>query len=126
MSRVEARAREEEPKVPAGERVYIQNATLDQDEPTVRFYRGHGYEPVRGFRGMVIELDEEPEVAPVDGIEIRPYVHPGEAQAFFEAHQEAFASHWEFEAYARGQGLDLDFKSPPRRAQYVKPPGAVR
>ena len=91
----EARAREEGEAVPAGERVYIQNATLDRDESTERFYRGHGYEPVRGFRGMVIELEEEPDVPAVPGIEIRGYRHPEEQRAFYEAHQEAFTDHWE-------------------------------
>ena len=91
----EERAREEEPTVPAGERVYIQNATLDRDEETVRFYRGHGYEPVRGFRGMAIDLDEEPVPGEVPGIQIRAYRHPDEGPAFHAAHQESFADHWE-------------------------------
>jgi mycothiol synthase len=92
----EERARAEEPNVPAGERVYLQNASLDDDDGTREFYRGHGYEPVRGFRGMVIDLDEAPEVPEVDGIEIRPIDHPAEARALHEAHQEAFSTHWEF------------------------------
>lgn len=96
LRRVEGRAREEEPGVPAGERVYLQNATLDADDCTVRFYRDHGYEAVRGFRGMVIDLEHEPEVAPVEGIEIRPYRHPDEARGFYDAHQASFTSHWEF------------------------------
>jgi mycothiol synthase len=96
MRLVEERAGEEESNVPAGERVYIQNATLDQDDCTVRFYRDRGYEAVRGFRGMVIDLGAAPEVEPVAGIEIRSYRHPDEGRAFYEAHQEAFASHWEF------------------------------
>ena len=91
----EARAREEAEAVPAGERVYIHNATLDRDDSTERFYRGHGYEPVRGFRGMVIDLEEEPEVPSVEGIEIRGYRHPEEQRDFYEAHQEAFTDHWE-------------------------------
>jgi mycothiol synthase len=95
VRRTEERAREEERRVPAGDRVYLQNATLDQDDCAKRFYRDRGYEPVRGFRGMVIELEEAPVVAPVAGIEIRPYRHPEEARAFHAAHQEAFADHWE-------------------------------
>ena len=91
----EERAREEEPNLPAGERVYLQNATLDRDEDTVRFYRKRGYEAVRGFRGMVIELEEEPTPASVPGIEIRPYRHPEEGRAFHAAQQESFADHWE-------------------------------
>lgn len=95
VRRTEERARTEEPNVPAGERVYLQNATLDQDDGTVRFYRDRGYEPVRGFRGMVIELEEAPESAAVPGIEIRAYRHPEEGRAFHAAHQESFADHWE-------------------------------
>ena len=91
----EARAFEKAAEVPDGERVYLQNATLDTDDCTMRFYRERGYEAVRGFRGMVIDLDDEPEVAPVAGIDIRPYLHPDEARAFHEAHQDSFASHWE-------------------------------
>ncbi len=91
----EERARDEARNLPAGERVYLQNATLDQDEGTVRFYRERGYEAVRGFRGMVIELENEPEVVSLPGIEIRPYRHPDEARAFHAAQQEAFADHWE-------------------------------
>ena len=92
----EARGREQEPLVPAGERVYLQNATLDHDDGTQRFYRAHGYAPVRGFSGMTIDLDEAPAVPAVPGIEIRPMDHPAEARALHEAHQEAFATHWEF------------------------------
>lgn len=95
VRRTEARAHEEEPTVPTGERVYLQNSTLNQDERTVRFYRERGYEAVRGFRGMVIEFEQEPEASAVPGIEIRPYRHPDEGQAFYAAQQESFADHWE-------------------------------
>ena len=92
----EERARAELPEVQAGERVYLQNATLDTDEATVGFYRGRGYQPVRSFRGMQIDLEDEPDVPEVPGIELRLYRHPEEARAFHAAHQDAFASHWEF------------------------------
>ncbi|MBA2332070.1 MAG: GNAT family N-acetyltransferase, partial [Actinobacteria bacterium] len=94
----EARALEEEPNVPAGERVYLQNATLDQDERTLGFYRDRGYEAVRGFRGMAIDLDEAPVPSSVSGIEIRLYRHPEEAREFHAAQQESFADHWEHRA----------------------------
>jgi mycothiol synthase len=92
----EERARAEEASVPGGERVYLQNATLDDDDCTQWFYRAHGYVPVRGFSGMTIDLEEEPEVPRVPGIRIRTVDHPTEARAVHEAHQEAFATHWEF------------------------------
>ena len=97
---IEERARAEESSVPAGERVYLQNGTLNTDECTDRFYRERGYESVRGFRGMQIDLEAEPEVPDVPGIEIRLYRHPDEAQAFYDAHQDSFASHWEFRPMA--------------------------
>ena len=97
---IEERARAEESSVPAGERVYLQNGTLDTDECTDRFYRERGYESVRGFRGMQIDLEAEPEVPDVPGIEIRLYRHPDEAQAFYDTHQDSFASHWEFRPMA--------------------------
>ena len=96
LCRTEARAREEELSLPAGERVYLQNATLNVDPATERFYRDRGYEPVRGFRGMTIELETEPEVPQIPGISIRLYDHPAEARTFYEAHQDGFTSHWEF------------------------------
>ncbi len=95
VRRTEARAREEAEAVPAGERVYLHNATIDRDEVTERFYRERGYEPVRGFRGMVIELEEEPAVPSVAGIEIRAYRHPDEQRDAYDAQQEAFLDHWE-------------------------------
>ena len=93
---IEERACAEEPSVPAGERVYLQNGTLNTDECTDRFYRERGYEPVRGFRGMQIDLEAEPEAPAVPEIEIRLYRHPDEARDLYDAHQDSFASHWEF------------------------------
>ena len=93
---IEDRAREEERSVQAGERVYLQNATTNLDPATERFYRARGFEQVRGFWGMTIDLDEEPTVPEIPGITIRLYDHPREARAFHAAHQDGFASHWEF------------------------------
>ena len=93
---LEARARTEEPVVPPGERVYLHNATLNTDAATERFYRERGYEQVRGFWGMTIDLDEAPEVPDVPGIAIRGYDHPAETRAVYDAHNEGFASHWEY------------------------------
>ena len=91
----ERRAAEEVTNVPAGQRVYLQNATLDQGDCARRFYGERGYDAVRGFRGMVIDLESEPAVPRVSGIAIRPYDHPAEARAVHAAQQESFADHWE-------------------------------
>ena len=92
----EERAREEEPSIPAGERVYLQNATLNDDPATRDFYRSNGYGAVRIFRGMLVDLEGDPEVPDVPGIVVRSYDHPAQAQAFHGAHEDGFASHWEY------------------------------
>ena len=81
---LEARARTEEPIVPPGDRVYLHSATLNTDSATERFYRERGYEQVRGFWGMTIDLEEAPEVPEVPGIAIRAYDHPAEARAVYD------------------------------------------
>ena len=55
-----------------------------------------GYAVVRSSWTMEIDLGVESprEAALPDGIEIRPYRHPEDEQATFEAHEEAFADHW--------------------------------
>lgn len=57
-----------------------------------------GYRPVRASLTMEIEFGVEAPPEPVipDGIELRPYRHPADEQAVYEALQEAFADHWEF------------------------------
>lgn len=93
----ESRAGEELGRVVAGERVYLQNATLLDDGPscTPNLYAARGYRPVRHFWRMVRDLDEEPAPAePPEGVAIGPY-DPAEAEAVYAAHQEAFADHWE-------------------------------
>jgi mycothiol synthase len=91
----EERAAELEPDVPPGERVYLQNATLNVDPRSTAFYDARGYAPVRHFWKMVAELDGPPEVPEVPGVTIRPYRHPDELRALYEADEEAFADHWE-------------------------------
>jgi mycothiol synthase len=92
----EERARAEIAVIDAGERVYLQNATLlDESSCTTRLYEVNDYVSVRHFWRMVIDLDEEPlAVAAPSGLEIGLY-DPAEERAVHAAHQEAFADHWE-------------------------------
>jgi mycothiol synthase len=71
------------------------------------FVEGHELEELAAHRGygrirtswtMEIEFGVEAPAEPVvpEGIEIRPYVHPGDERAVYEAHVEAFADHWEY------------------------------
>lgn len=57
-----------------------------------------GYRPIRTSLTMEIEFGVEAPPEPVipDGIELRPYRHPEDEQAVYEALQEAFADHWGF------------------------------
>lgn len=88
---VEEEARDRMDDVPG--RVYLQNATTSD---AGSFYRARGFETVRRFRRMVIELDEAPDATPPPGVELRPIV-PGEERTLHELLEEAFAEHWEHE-----------------------------
>jgi mycothiol synthase len=88
-----------------GGRVVLQNATLLGDDCTPNLYARNGYEPVRHFWRMVIDLDTAPEPRVPEGVEIRTY-RPEEARAVHAAMEEAFADHWQhmarpFEEYAK-------------------------
>lgn len=59
---------------------------------------GRGYRPIRSSWTMEVEFGvEAPAGASVPaGIEIRPYRHPEDERATYEAHVEAFADHWDY------------------------------
>src|SRR6185436_6074434 len=82
-------------------RVYLQNATTADAGD---FYRARGFETVRRFRRMAIDLEREPEATVPEGVELRRIV-PGEEPAIHELLEDAFSEHWEhrrrsFEEYA--------------------------
>lgn len=91
----ELRAREDAASVPAGERVYIQNAALASDPAAPALYAAHGYEPARHFWRMVIDLEGAPEPRVPAGIELRLLRDPEERRALHETLEEAFEDHWE-------------------------------
>jgi len=91
----ERRAREEVASVPAGERVYLQNAALASDPAAPALYAAHGYEPVRRSWRMVIDLERPPEPQVPPGIQLRLFREPEERRAVYEAIEEAFEDHWE-------------------------------
>ncbi len=103
----EARAREELASVPAGERAYLQNASLAGDPAAPALYAAHGYADVRRHWRMVVDLEHEPAPVAPEGIEIRLFHEPGERRAVYEALEEAFEDHWEhrprsFEEWSKG------------------------
>lgn len=75
-------------------RVYI-NGTA---EDVIAAFKKHGYDYIRSSYRMEIALDAAFDAAPpaVSGIEIRPFDRQRDVHAAYEAHQSAFADHWEF------------------------------
>ena len=82
-------------------RVYLQNATTAAAE---QLYRPRGYETVRRFRRMAVELVSAPDPEPPPGVTLRA-LQPGEEPAVHDLLEDAFAEHWEhqrrtFDEYA--------------------------
>lgn len=86
----EARARE---RVPGRAKVVLDNTINGRDGPARQLLEREGYEPVRHFWRMAIELEEEPELS--DGFSIRACVPGEDERAVFEALDEALRDHWE-------------------------------
>jgi mycothiol synthase len=75
----------------------IQNNALEADSAARRLLESLGYDAVRVFRELRIELSEPPP-APEwpDGLRVVPFDPERDAQEFHAAHQEAFADHWDY------------------------------
>lgn len=86
----------------------IQNSVLEADTAARRLLESLGYEAVRVFREMRIELDAPPP-APAwpDGLRVVAFDPEHGAREFHAAHQEAFADHWDhtprdFRSWSKG------------------------
>ena len=73
----------------------VHNSALEADRAARTLLGSLGYEAVRVFREMRIELDAPPP-APAwpNGLRVDAFVPERDARAFHAAHQEAFADHW--------------------------------
>lgn len=94
----EERARQEAATVEPGRRVTLQNATLlaADGDAAHTLYESHGYQPVRHFWRMVIDLDTEPRVpGSLDGVTIDSYDAARDDRPVHAAIQEAFEDHWQ-------------------------------
>jgi ribosomal protein S18 acetylase RimI-like enzyme len=85
----------------------VQNAVLEADSAARGLLESLGYESVRVFRELRIEL-EAPPPAPEwpDGLRAVPFDPERDALDFHAAHEEAFADHWgntprDFEAWSK-------------------------
>jgi GNAT superfamily N-acetyltransferase len=73
----------------------IQNATLAVDTRAHGLLRTHGYEEIRRFWQMRIELEAEPaEPQWPEGLSVTAF-DPNEAEEFHAAYEAAFADHWQ-------------------------------
>ena len=75
----------------------IQGSVAEPDAAGRRLFAALGYEPVRVFREMRLELAAAPErPAWPEGLVPGAFDPERDAEAFHAAQQEAFADHWEF------------------------------
>jgi ribosomal protein S18 acetylase RimI-like enzyme len=94
----------------------VQNAALVLDTRAHDLLRAHGYEEIRRFWHMRIELEEEPP-APAwpDGLSVSRF-DPADEVAFHEAYEAAFADHWQHEPQSlaewRRNSIERDDFSP--------------
>lgn len=86
---------------------------LREDEPAACLLRRRGFETIRSFFRMVIDLDDEPE-PPVwaEGFEVATMA-PGEERALYEVLENAFIDHWghihrSFEEWLQPRVLERD------------------
>ena len=78
--------------------VWIQRVTPERNTSAIRLFEAEGYQQVRTFYQMRLELDQQVDVPPLpDGLSLRPYEPSRDAYALYEAFQDAFSDHWGFE-----------------------------
>ena len=86
---------------------------LREDEPAACLLRRRGFERIRSFYRMVIDLDAEPEPATwPEGYEVAPLA-PGEERLLHEVLEAAFVDHWghterPFEEWMKARVLERD------------------
>ena len=86
----------------------------DQDETELRgAVERRGYEPVRHFFRMEIELGDQPyEPEWPTGVEPRPFELERDDRPVFEAHHESFADHWGFSPFPIEEWRTFTLESP--------------
>ncbi len=94
---LEERVRELGPEWPDGERIVLETAHLVGDERAPDLLAGRGFEYVRSFFRMVIDV-AEPQPDPVwpDGVELRPLEPDRDGPLLYAAEIEAFSHEWDY------------------------------
>ena len=97
ISLVETRARERIGEAPEGARVTLHNWVANVNRQARELLERRGYEPVRHYWRMAIDMTEEPP-APAwpDGIGLRTFERGRDERATFDALEAGFSDHWGF------------------------------
>ena len=83
------------PLAPEDARVVMNYATIDKDIRCKQALEDYGYELIRNFYRMVIDLDQAPPVPVIpDGLTIAPIQIESELREAVIALEDAFADHW--------------------------------
>jgi mycothiol synthase len=99
LERLEERAREMAKDAPEGEEVWLGVDAASSNEGARQLFEARGFELVRHFWKMGIDLDEEPpEPEWPEGIRLER-AERGEERAVFDASEEAFQDHWDFQPH---------------------------
>jgi mycothiol synthase len=92
---LEERALELRPSWPEGERIVLEAAHLVGDERAPMLLAGRGFERVRSFFRMVVDVtDEQPQPAWPEGTTLRPLDPDRDGTMLHDAELEAFADEW--------------------------------
>jgi mycothiol synthase len=94
LRRIEARAGELAEQAPPGEEVWLGQEVAPANDRARELVVRNGFERLRHFWKMVIDLDEEfPEPEWPDGIRLVPF-DLSQAREVFDASEDAFQDHW--------------------------------
>lgn len=94
---MEARVREQLHLASAGSRVVIQNGVSGADRAGIELHEHEGYQPVRYFWRMEIDLNEEPvPSSPVSKIELSGFDLASDGLKAYQVVTEAFQDHWNY------------------------------
>jgi mycothiol synthase len=95
LEAVERRAAEHGALAPPGEEATLLFHTLAVDDAARELLLSRGFDLVRHFWRMDIELEEAPAASePVEGISIRAFIRDQDERPVYEAFEEAFADHF--------------------------------
>jgi ribosomal protein S18 acetylase RimI-like enzyme len=84
-------------RCPADAKIFYQTNSNSQELKRIEFLKRIGYEHVRSFYHMLIDMEQAPpEPKPINGIRIRTFTYPNELLEVVTALEAGFRDHWGF------------------------------